>query len=148
MRPPFTPLLAFAMALAPMAAQALVVPLDHSMRLRVPGSASSVLVGNPAIADVTVIDSRTLYVQGRGLGATNVIVLDRAGRTLYAGDVLVGTSGSSITVYRGTDHADFGCSPRCTASQTVQEKYMDALTGALASKSVTPSVPGTSPVSP
>ena len=109
-------LLAAAVLGAPVAAQALVVPLDHSQRLHLSGAASSVLVGNPQIADVTVVDSHTLYLQGKGYGVTNLVVLDRAGRTLFSQDIIVAAGGASVSVYRGGDRTDFGCTPRCTGS--------------------------------
>ena len=52
----------------------LTVELDHSARIQLAGSASSVIVGNPRIADVTVVNDRTLFVSGRGHGVTDVIV--------------------------------------------------------------------------
>src|SRR3954447_15735714 len=94
--------LATAALVAPAAAAPLVVPIDQSTRLNVPGSAYSVLVGNPAVADVTVVDSHTLYIQGRGYGATDVVVLDRDGRPLYTGDLVVSAAESGrVSVYRG-----------------------------------------------
>ncbi len=101
---------------APVWAHALVVPLDHSQRLSLSGAASSVLVGNPSIADVTVVDSHTLYLQAKSYGVTNLVVLDRVGRTLYSGDVTVSAPGASVSVYRGGERADFGCTPRCSGS--------------------------------
>ena len=141
MRRSLTPLVALAALLgAPVIARAIAVPLDYSTRLHISGSAASVVVGNPAIADVTVVDSHTLYVQGRGLGSTNVIVLDRAGRTLFADDVLVGSPGAHVTVYHGADRDDFACSPRCTSSTpalTPQAKLAGALAEVMSSKTPT-----------
>lgn len=99
------------------AADTLVVPIDHSTRLNVAGSASSVVVGNPQVADVTVVDSHTVFVSGRGFGQTDVVVLDAAGRTLYAGEVLVGSpSGGRVSVYRGQARTDMACAPGCEVS--------------------------------
>jgi Flp pilus assembly secretin CpaC len=110
--------LAFAAALAlatPLAAQTMVVPIDHSTRLNVSGSAASVVVGNPQVADVTVVDSHTVFVSGRGYGQTDVVVLDGAGRTLYAGEVIVGspTTYGQVSVYRGAARTDMACAPNC-----------------------------------
>ncbi len=104
-------------AAAPALAQSLVVPIDHSMRLGVQGQAASVVVGNPAVADVTVVDSHTLFVSGRGYGETDVVVLDHAGRTIYSGDVIVAaTGGGRASVYRGSDRTDMACAPYCSVS--------------------------------
>lgn len=99
------------------AAAALTVPLDQSIRLNVAGSAASVLVGNPEVADVTVVDSHTLFVSGRGYGATDITVLDRDGRTLYSGDLVVGAADTGrVTVYRGPARTDLACAPGCQVS--------------------------------
>ncbi len=41
---------------SPAAAASIQLQIDHSERLTIAGSAASVLVGNPAVADVTVVD--------------------------------------------------------------------------------------------
>ena len=108
---------AFSAAAAPAMAQSLVVPIDHSMRLGVSGQAASVVVGNPAVADVTVVDTHTLFVSGRGYGETDVVVLDRTGRTIYSGDVIVAAAGGGrASVYRGADRTDMACAPTCSVS--------------------------------
>ncbi|MEO6340960.1 MAG: pilus assembly protein N-terminal domain-containing protein [Caulobacteraceae bacterium] len=99
----------------PVAAQSVNLPIDHSMRVNMPGSAASIVVGNPNIADVTVIDSRTLFITGRGFGATNVIALDRSGQTLFAGDVVVTSHSSDVSVYRSAARQDYACAPGCNA---------------------------------
>ena len=112
---PFALLLGLAVA-GPAAAE-LVVPIDHSVRLAVAGEAASVVIGNPQVADVTVVNSHTLFVSGRGYGETDVVVLDHAGRTIYSGDVIVAASGSGrVSVYRGADRTDLACAPNCSVS--------------------------------
>ncbi len=122
------PILALVLA-APLAAAAMAVPLDHTARLSVHGAAASVVVGNPAIADVTVVDSHTLYVSGRGYGSTDIIVLDRSGRTLYSGDITVAAAGSSVSVYRGAARTSVVCAPACADSSapTAQQKFFGAM---------------------
>ena len=98
-------------------AEALVVPLDHSARLKIAGAAQSVVVGNPTVADVTVVDSHTLFVSGRGYGVTDVVVLDGAGRTLYSTEVVVGVAHTGrVSVFRGAERTDMACSPNCQVS--------------------------------
>ena len=92
------------------------VPRDHSLRLSVGGRAASVVLGNPSVADVTVVDSRTLYVTGKALGSTDVVVLDPLGRTVYASDIqVVNGAGSHVTVYRAGQRADMACNPTCVS---------------------------------
>ncbi len=106
-----------AFAAGPALADALTVPIDHSVRLSVAGAASSVLVGNPAVADVTVVDSHTVFVLGRGYGQTDVVILDRAGQTIYSGEVTVAAvGGNRVSVYRGSGRTDMACAPGCEVS--------------------------------
>ena len=101
----------------PARAEPLVVSLDHSMRLKIAGAAQSVVVGNPTVADVTVVDSHTLFVSGRGYGVTDVVVLDNAGRTLYSTEVVVGVAHTGrVSVFRGAERTDMACSPNCQVS--------------------------------
>ena len=95
-------------------AEGLVVMLNHSQRLNLSGAAANVVVGAPSIADVTVVDSHTLYVQGRGYGSTDIVVTDRQGRTIYSGEVTVGVPGRSVALYRGVKRADYACAPACS----------------------------------
>jgi len=98
-------------------AEPLTVAIDHSSRLNVQGAAASVVVGNPQVADVTVVDSHTVFVSGRGYGETDVVVLDAGGRTLYAGEIMVGTPGGGrVSVYRGAERTDMACAPGCEVS--------------------------------
>jgi Flp pilus assembly secretin CpaC len=120
MRPPFASLFVFgALLVAPVAAKALVVPINHSARVSISGTASSVVVGNAAIADVTVVDSHTVYVTGKAYGATDLVVLDPHGRTLFNGDITVSAAGGSVSVYRGAVKTSVACDPGCTESTEV-----------------------------
>ena len=74
------------------------VEIDRSARVALRGSAASVIVGNPAIADVTVVDANTLYIVGKGYGVTEVVAVDAIGRPLFQNQVVVtgmgGTAGA------------------------------------------------------
>jgi len=109
--------LLFGCIAASAAAEPLTIAIDHSSRLNVQGAAASVVVGNPQVADVTVVDSHTVFVSGRGYGETDVVVLDGAGRTIYAGEIMVGTPGGGrVSVYRGSERTDMACAPGCEVS--------------------------------
>jgi pilus assembly protein CpaC len=53
--------------------------VGKSTLLRVPDSIDRISVGNPSIADVTLISQREIYLLGKALGATNVIVWAKGG---------------------------------------------------------------------
>jgi Flp pilus assembly secretin CpaC len=98
------------------AAQRLVVEKNHSARISLGGAAGSVIVANPEIADVTVIDSRTVYIVGKGFGNSSVIITDQMGRPLFDGEVVVTASQKgAITVYKGLTPSLMVCSTICTS---------------------------------
>ncbi len=98
-------------------AQSLNVEIDRSSRIALTGSASSVIVGNPAIADVTVVDANTLFVTGKGYGVTEVIAVDGVGRTLFQGEIVVtGGSTGSVRVWRGARATEMACAASCAPS--------------------------------
>lgn len=99
-------------------ASTLRLALGHSARLPVAGPASSVVLGSPSVVDVSVVDSRTVFVSGRTLGSTDVTVIDPLGRIVYRGDIVVaGASGSSVRVFRGAAMTDVACTPYCAAGE-------------------------------
>jgi pilus assembly protein CpaC len=63
--------------------------LGKATLLRLPEPIERISVGNPMIADVTVISPREIYVLGKDLGSTNVIIWAKAGQTVIV-DVRVG----------------------------------------------------------
>lgn len=92
-----------AVPLAALAAEALEVPLGGAMLMPLRGVARSVVVGNPAIADVTVDGPRTITVFGKTPGGTTLAVLDAGGGVLAERQVVVLAGGpNSVTLRYGT----------------------------------------------
>lgn len=97
-------------------AAGLIVPIDQSRVLPISGIVSAVVVGNTDIADVRLIDSRTVVVIGKRAGVTNVMVRDPAGRMLFNEQVSVAANaGSAVTIFRGVVSQELACSPYCQA---------------------------------
>lgn len=114
-------LMTVALVAAPFAAQAqtgaLNVEIDRSARVQLRGTASSVIVGNPQIADVTVVDANTLFIVGKGYGVTEVVAVDGVGRTLFQREIVVtGGSTGSVRVWRGGQATEMACSSSCAPS--------------------------------
>lgn len=113
----FTLLAAFA---APALAVELEVAPEHAAVVRLPGDASAVIVGNPAIADALVHDARTLVITGRVPGRTNIIVVDRVGRVIYAHDILVASDTTGqIAFYQGSRRSTLSCGDVCEEAPAV-----------------------------
>lgn len=110
--------LSLGMASGASAAQRLVVEKNHSARISLNGAAGSVIVANPDIADVNVIDSRTVYIVGKGFGNSSVIITDQMGRPLFDGEVVVtAAQKGAITVYKGLTPSLMVCSTICTSEE-------------------------------
>ena len=99
------------------AKETIYVTVDHAKVMRVSRPASTVIIGNPGIADATVQDSKTLVITGKSFGVTNMIVLDHDGEPIA--DALLTVQGervNAVTVYRRTSRETFSCSPNCERS--------------------------------
>jgi len=69
--------------------QAISATLGKSVLLRLEDPIQRVSIGDPSIADVTLITARELYILGKALGGTNLILWSRSGRTTVI-DIAVG----------------------------------------------------------
>jgi hypothetical protein len=107
-----------ATASAASAGQAMAVPLDEVRVMSFAKPVSTLYVGNPVIADVTIIDSRHAFVQGKAFGATNIVALDANGRPVANQQIVVsGKGNSTVTLQRGTQQTTFACAAaRCQPS--------------------------------
>jgi len=97
--------LAAVLELAPpaSAAESMEVPLGGAETLRLGQAAHQVVIGNPAVADVTLGSPRSLTVFGKYPGGTTLSVLDGDGRVVLDLNVVV-TDGSAaaVSVHYGT----------------------------------------------
>lgn len=113
----FAAVLTLCAAAQPALAQSIAVPIDQSRRLALSAAAADVAVGNPGVADVTVVDERNLLITGKGYGVTNVLALDRAGRIIFERMVVVSApSDGRVSVYRGAALQEYACDVTCERS--------------------------------
>jgi hypothetical protein len=94
------------------------VPLDEVRMLDFAQPISTLYIGNPSIADVTMIDKRHAFVLGKSYGATNIVALDASGAEVSNRQVIVFGSGSAVvTVQRGAARMTYSCAAsRCEPS--------------------------------
>ena len=98
------------------------VGIDRSQRISLRGAVSSVIVNNPAIADVTVVDANTLVIQGKGYGQTEILAVDAIGRTLFQNQIIVtGGQTGSLRVWRGGQATEMACASTCSPSMRVYD---------------------------
>jgi Flp pilus assembly secretin CpaC len=95
----------------------IVVTMDRAKVMRIPAPADTVIVGNPAIADVSVRDRQTLVLTGRMAGTTNVVVLDKKGDPIADEVVVVEVAETGIVfVQRGASRYSYACTPNCAVT--------------------------------
>ena len=100
------------------AGSAVSVPLDEVRIIAFRHPVSTLYIGNPVIADVTIIDNRHAFVQGKAFGTTNILALDASGHQVANQAVVVASSGGAVvTLQRGTAQTTYACaSTRCQSA--------------------------------
>lgn len=92
----------------------IVVALDRAKIVKVPPGVQTMIIGNPLVADVTMLKGNTsMIVTGRSFGSTNLISLDAAGNPIDESLIKVTASEQSVVVLRGTAQESYSCNPRC-----------------------------------
>ncbi|PTW62705.1 putative type II/III system pilus formation protein [Breoghania corrubedonensis] len=90
------------------------VVTDRAKVFRIDEPADTIIVGNPAIADVTMHDRTTLVITGKSFGSTNLVILNKAGDPIIDEVIQVEPQASSVvTVTRAGASYSYGCSPIC-----------------------------------
>ena len=99
---------------------AIAVNVDQAKLVKLPARVSTIVVGNPLIADVSLQNGGIVVVTGKGYGATNFIAMDRSGEVLVDRVSQVeGPSDRLITVYRGAERESYSCMPVCQRRVTL-----------------------------
>src|SRR5690606_11436842 len=94
------------------AATGVVVNVNMARILRINSPASTVIIGNPAVADVTIQDPQTLVLTGKSFGQTNLIVLDAVGNPIADTTIdVVQQQADLMTVYLGNSRTTMSCTP-------------------------------------
>lgn len=87
--------------------QILNLTVDEGQVIRLPGSATSVFVSNPDVADVQVKSGQLLYVMGRRPGHTSFYAVDQADNVLISRQIVVGLNLAALrTAIRQITGAD------------------------------------------
>ena len=81
---------------------------------------ASIVVGNPAIADVTVQSDSRILLYGKTPGLTNIYFFDKDGKRVDNVNIRVQSStGNMMVVNRGVDRATYTCTTKCELAPTV-----------------------------
>jgi hypothetical protein len=90
------------------------VKVNMARILRIDAPASTVIIGNPGIADITIQDPQTLVLTGKSYGQTNLIILDSSGNPIA--DTMIEVTqdmADVVTVYVGNKRQSYSCEPVC-----------------------------------
>ncbi len=100
--------------------RAVTVMLDRAQVMSFPAGTETVIVGNPVIADVTMLkNSGEIILTGKGYGETNLLFLDRSGSILSETILRVREPSSVMVVQRGAERETYACQPRCQPTVTL-----------------------------
>lgn len=94
---------------------------------------ATVFVGNPTIADATVIDAYHAFVLGKGFGTTNLIALGPQSQTVANQQITVTNHGGGVvTLNKGSAQYSYACSSaHCEANPVPgdQKGFFDEMSG-------------------
>jgi hypothetical protein len=92
----------------------LTVVIDQAKVAQLPAGTRTLVVGNPAIADVTMLKgSAAMVVTGKGYGLTNLIALDAQGNIIDEKGIEVEPTKAVLVVQRGSERESYWCNPLC-----------------------------------
>lgn len=95
---------------APAYAAGVSVAMDEVRTITFPKTVATVYVGNPAIADINMIDNRHAFILGKGYGNTNMVALDQDGKQVSNTHISVSArQDASITLQRGAGRVTYSC---------------------------------------
>lgn len=115
-----------------LATHGLTVVMDQARIVRLPARATTLVIGNPLIADATVQAGGLMVLTGKSIGSTNLIALDARGEQLMAVQVRVRPQADSVVqVYRGVERETYSCTPTCERTMAIGDNgpFFDAALG-------------------
>jgi Flp pilus assembly secretin CpaC len=110
------------------------VEVNFAQLYELPQDVSTIVIGNPAIADVTIQRSGIAVVTGKAYGTTNMIVLNAAGKVISEQQITVKPRDEgTVTVQRALERETLVCPPSSTCERTIKvgdaPANFDAATG-------------------
>ncbi len=112
--------LAFVVVLGPEPAGAdpsatvLAIRLDEAKVVKIPEGTSTLVVGNPMIADVTMLKTGdAMVLTGKGYGETNLIALNSHGAVILERRLRVLPDKSVVVLQNGASRVSYSCNPDC-----------------------------------
>ena len=97
----------------------LSVTIDKAHLMRLDKDASTIMVGDPTVADVVLESPRLVLIVGIAPGETNLYILDGEGAEIVHTDLLVVPNANrEVALDRNIVEVTFSCAPRCARIAT------------------------------
>lgn len=114
-RAAFAAILGICASAGAQAADRIEVELDNAKLLKLPAGTDTLVIGNPAIADVTIQRNQVMVVTAKSHGSTNMIALDSKGAIVSESRIVVvlPQRPEQLTLLRGTAQETYSCNPEC-----------------------------------
>ena len=94
--------------------------MDQVRPYQIEQPAGNIVIGNPAIADITVQDNQNILLFGKSPGLTNIFIFDEQGNTIENVMVRVRSQNSDmLTFYHGAARTTYNCTSNCEVTITV-----------------------------
>ncbi len=109
-----TALACLAAVLPAAAMDSILVQTDRAQVLKLPPRATTIVIGNPMIADVAIQKNGSMVVTGKSYGTTNLIAQDSTGAVI--GESLIRVEAATdgvVLLQRGLERESYSCTPRC-----------------------------------
>lgn len=109
-----------------LADEPIAVHLDQAKVLKLPDRATTVVIGDPLIADMSIQPGGLAVITGKGYGATNVLVLDKSSAVLMEKIIEVKAPDEPLVmVFRGQTRQTYSCTPECSPRVTLGDTGKD-----------------------
>ena len=91
------------------------VVIDQAHLVDLPPGTSTLIIGNPTIADVTMIGVKgsLMILTPKSFGETNFIALNDAGKPLTESIIRVVAGNDALVLQRGMERQSYACAPKC-----------------------------------
>ena len=95
------------------------VVIDQAHLVDLPAGTATLVIGNPTIADVTMIGPRgsLMILTPKAFGETNFIALDANAKPLTESIIRVVAGSETLIMQRGTKRESYACAPKCQATE-------------------------------
>ncbi len=100
--------------------QPIHVTLNQITLVKLKDKISDALVGNPAIADITIQTGQSFIITGKSYGRTNIILLNSKGETIFNKSITVDDQNENVVrIQRGMARVSYTCTPNCQPTPTL-----------------------------